>query len=168
MTTFLVHRAGAVVDRLPGPGGLRLRGLACCTVVGRDEVDRKVAIHTISPVWDGNEVWLITRRGGYLRRLPGGGTAHPCSPRLYLALVLFAGGIDSCAESASSSGSTGTAALMASHVEPRPSAGGSLLAPATGRGRPVRPTPRPSDRRPAGVRRWLLRPAQCLLRGRRP
>jgi cytochrome bd-type quinol oxidase subunit 2 len=28
-------------------------------VVGRDDADRDVAIRTISPVWDGNEVWLI-------------------------------------------------------------------------------------------------------------
>jgi len=28
-------------------------------VVGRDEAGRRVAIRTISPVWDGNEVWLI-------------------------------------------------------------------------------------------------------------
>jgi cytochrome d ubiquinol oxidase subunit II len=28
-------------------------------VVGRDETDRRVAINTIGPVWDGNEVWLI-------------------------------------------------------------------------------------------------------------
>ncbi|MBN2113108.1 MAG: cytochrome d ubiquinol oxidase subunit II [Acidimicrobiia bacterium] len=27
--------------------------------VGRDDLDRRVAIRTIGPVWDGNEVWLI-------------------------------------------------------------------------------------------------------------
>src|SRR5690606_39485274 len=28
-------------------------------VVGRTDNDRRVAINTIGPVWDGNEVWLI-------------------------------------------------------------------------------------------------------------
>jgi hypothetical protein len=27
--------------------------------VGRDDLDRRVAIRTIGPMWDGNEVWLI-------------------------------------------------------------------------------------------------------------
>src|SRR5690242_6256441 len=28
-------------------------------VVGRDEAGRDLAIRTIGPVWDGNEVWLV-------------------------------------------------------------------------------------------------------------
>ena len=27
--------------------------------VGRDDLERRVAINAIGPVWDGNEVWLI-------------------------------------------------------------------------------------------------------------
>ena len=27
--------------------------------VGRDDAERRVAINTIGPLWDGNEVWLI-------------------------------------------------------------------------------------------------------------
>ena len=27
--------------------------------IGRDETERRVAINTIGPWWDGNEVWLI-------------------------------------------------------------------------------------------------------------
>ena len=38
-------------------------------VVGRDETGGAVAINTIGPFWDGNEVWLIV------------GAARPCSPR---------------------------------------------------------------------------------------
>jgi cytochrome d ubiquinol oxidase subunit II len=29
-------------------------------VLGRDDVDRRVLINSIGPVWDGNEVWLVT------------------------------------------------------------------------------------------------------------
>jgi cytochrome d ubiquinol oxidase subunit II len=32
-------------------------------VVGRTETDRRVAINTIGPVWDGNEVWLLVAGG---------------------------------------------------------------------------------------------------------
>src|ERR1700722_18045316 len=33
------------------------------SVLSRDETDRRVMINTIGPVWDGNEVWLITAGG---------------------------------------------------------------------------------------------------------
>ena len=29
-------------------------------VLGKDNTDRRLAINTIGPVWDGNEVWLLT------------------------------------------------------------------------------------------------------------
>src|SRR2546428_8172918 len=31
--------------------------------VGRDDVERRMVIRTIGPVWDGNEVWLLTAVG---------------------------------------------------------------------------------------------------------
>ena len=40
-------------------------------VLGRTEDDRRVAAHTIGPVWDGNEVWLLVGRRRDLRRVPG-------------------------------------------------------------------------------------------------
>ena len=39
-------------------------------VVGRTDVERRVAINTIGPFWDGNEVWLVVGGGGHVRRLP--------------------------------------------------------------------------------------------------
>ncbi len=39
--------------------------------VGRDEIDRRVAINTIGPVWDGNEVWLLTAGGATFAAFPG-------------------------------------------------------------------------------------------------
>jgi cytochrome d ubiquinol oxidase subunit II len=38
--------------------------------VGRDEPERKVALGTIAPVWDGNEVWLILAGGATLAAFP--------------------------------------------------------------------------------------------------
>jgi len=38
--------------------------------VSRDDVDRRVAINTIGPVWDGNEVWLLTAGGATFAAFP--------------------------------------------------------------------------------------------------
>jgi cytochrome bd ubiquinol oxidase subunit II len=40
-------------------------------VVGRDEQGRRLAIHTIGPLWDGNEVWLIVAAAGTFAAFPG-------------------------------------------------------------------------------------------------
>ncbi len=39
-------------------------------VVGRDDVDRRVMINTIGPVWDGNEVWLLVAGGATFAAFP--------------------------------------------------------------------------------------------------
>jgi cytochrome d ubiquinol oxidase subunit II len=39
-------------------------------VLGRDNVDKRMMIHTIGPVWDGNEVWLITAGGAMFAAFP--------------------------------------------------------------------------------------------------
>ncbi len=38
--------------------------------LGRDDTDRRVIINTIGPVWDGNEVWLITAGGAMFAAFP--------------------------------------------------------------------------------------------------
>jgi cytochrome d ubiquinol oxidase subunit II len=38
--------------------------------VSRDEVDRRLTINTIGPVWDGNEVWLLTAGGATFAAFP--------------------------------------------------------------------------------------------------
>lgn len=38
--------------------------------VSRDDVDRRVCINTIGPVWDGNEVWLIVAGGATFAAFP--------------------------------------------------------------------------------------------------
>jgi cytochrome bd ubiquinol oxidase subunit II len=40
-------------------------------VLGRDQTDKRMIIHTIGPVWDGNEVWLLTAGGATFAAFPG-------------------------------------------------------------------------------------------------
>lgn len=39
-------------------------------VIGREEADRRVMINSIGPVWDGNEVWLLTAGGATFAAFP--------------------------------------------------------------------------------------------------
>lgn len=39
-------------------------------ILGRKEQDRRVMINTIGPVWDGNEVWLLTAGGAMFAAFP--------------------------------------------------------------------------------------------------
>ncbi|GAB2945325.1 cytochrome d ubiquinol oxidase subunit II [Micromonospora polyrhachis] len=39
-------------------------------VLGRDDRERRVMINTIGPVWDGNEVWLLTAGGAMFAAFP--------------------------------------------------------------------------------------------------
>jgi cytochrome bd ubiquinol oxidase subunit II len=43
---------------------------ALVRVLGRDEPSRGMVLHTIGPVWDGNEVWLITAAGAMFAAFP--------------------------------------------------------------------------------------------------
>ena len=43
---------------------------ALLRIVGRDEKGRRVLINTIGPVWDGNEVWLLTAGGATFAAFP--------------------------------------------------------------------------------------------------
>lgn len=45
--------------------GMLIRALA------RDDTDKRMIIHTIGPVWDGNEVWLLTAGGATFAAFPG-------------------------------------------------------------------------------------------------
>ncbi|GAA1394081.1 cytochrome d ubiquinol oxidase subunit II [Luteococcus peritonei] len=40
-------------------------------VLGRDDDERRVLVNTIGPVWDGNEVWLLTAGGAMFAAFPG-------------------------------------------------------------------------------------------------
>jgi cytochrome d ubiquinol oxidase subunit II len=46
-------------------------GVGCLLpIVARDDTQRRVAINTIGPVWDGNEVWLLTAGGATFAAFP--------------------------------------------------------------------------------------------------
>src|ERR1700681_1722739 len=47
--------------------------------VGRNDLERRITINTVGPVWEGNQVWLIV----------GGGCAFAAWPQLYA--VSFSG-----------------------------------------------------------------------------
>ena len=38
--------------------------------LGKDEIDRRIMVNTIGPVWDGNEVWLIVAGGATFAAFP--------------------------------------------------------------------------------------------------
>jgi cytochrome bd ubiquinol oxidase subunit II len=56
------------------------------TVVGRTDTERRVAINTIGPWWDGNEVWLVVAGAGTFAAFPG--WYATMFSALYLALLL--------------------------------------------------------------------------------
>jgi cytochrome bd ubiquinol oxidase subunit II len=55
--------------------------------IGRSETERRVAINTIGPWWDGNEVWLIVAGAAMFAAFPG--WYATMFSALYLALVLL-------------------------------------------------------------------------------
>jgi cytochrome d ubiquinol oxidase subunit II len=56
------------------------------TIVGRSDIERRVALNTIGPWWDGNEVWLIVAGAGMFAAFPG--WYATMFSALYLALLL--------------------------------------------------------------------------------
>src|SRR5271167_1215236 len=59
-------------------------------VLSRDDTTRRVMINTIGPVWDGNEVWLLTAGGATFAAFPGWYAAMFSAFYLPLLLVLVA------------------------------------------------------------------------------
>ena len=57
------------------------------SVVGRDDAERRAAINTIGPLWDGNEVWLIVAGAAMFAAFPG--WYATMFSGMYLALVLL-------------------------------------------------------------------------------
>ncbi len=58
--------------------------------VGRTEIDRRVAINSIGPVWDGNEVWLIVAGAGIFAAFPSWYATWFSAAYLALLLLLVA------------------------------------------------------------------------------
>jgi cytochrome d ubiquinol oxidase subunit II len=59
--------------------------------VAKDDLDRRVVINTIGPVWDGNEVWLLTAGGAIFAAFPH--WYATMFSGFYLALVLMLVGL---------------------------------------------------------------------------
>ncbi|HSK23626.1 MAG TPA: cytochrome d ubiquinol oxidase subunit II [Egicoccus sp.] len=59
-------------------------------VLAHDDVDRRVMINTIGPVWDGNEVWLLTAGGATFAAFPAWYATLFSSFYLPLLLILLA------------------------------------------------------------------------------
>lgn len=55
--------------------------------VGKDDQDRRVVINSIGPVWDGNEVWLLTAGGAIFAAFPN--WYATLFSGFYIALVLM-------------------------------------------------------------------------------
>jgi cytochrome d ubiquinol oxidase subunit II len=60
-------------------------------VVGHGEAERRAAINTIGPLWDGNEVWLVVAGAGMFAAFPG--WYATMFSALYLALALLLAGL---------------------------------------------------------------------------
>jgi cytochrome d ubiquinol oxidase subunit II len=59
-------------------------------VIGRGTAEKRAVIHTIGPVWDGNEVWLLTAGGATFAAFPGWYASLFSGFYLALFLILFA------------------------------------------------------------------------------
>ncbi len=59
-------------------------------ILGRKEKDRRVMINTIGPVWDGNEVWLLTAGGATFAAFPEWYSTLFSGAYLALLLILLA------------------------------------------------------------------------------
>ena len=42
----------------------------CCRSCANTETERKIALRSIGPVWDGNEVWLLVAGGATFAAFP--------------------------------------------------------------------------------------------------
>jgi cytochrome bd ubiquinol oxidase subunit II len=64
---------------------------ALLPVLGRNASDRHLMLRSIGPLWDGNEVWLITAAGAVFAAFPGWYATW--LPALYLPFVLVLAGL---------------------------------------------------------------------------
>src|SRR5579862_8205219 len=50
--------------------GLDLGAAILLPIIGRSDMDRRVILNTIGPVWEGNQVWLILGAGAIFAAWP--------------------------------------------------------------------------------------------------
>ena len=124
--------------------------------IGRNDLERRVLVNTIGPVWDGNEVWLIVAGAILFSAFPGWYATMFSS--LYLAMVillaaLMARGVSFEYQRKFDDPRWRSAWRWALTDRQRPHS----VPP---RGGPGRPAPRPAHQQFARVHRQLLRPAR--------
>ncbi len=128
------------------------------TIVGRTDIERRVALNTIGPFWDGNEVWLVVAGAGTFAAFPG--WYATMFSALYLALLLTLGRADGARRRVRIQGQEREPPL-ASYVEvvhdDRQPAD-----PAAARGRAGRSARRAADQPESRFHRQLRRPADPL------
>ena len=79
------------LDRLLRPRGLRLRRRhPAARRSAATSAEKRAIIHTIGPVWDGNEVWLLTAGGATFAAFPGWYASLFSGFYLALLLILLA------------------------------------------------------------------------------
>ena len=128
------------------------------TIVGRTDTERRVAINTIGPWWDGNEVWLIVAGAGTFAAFPG--WYATMFSALYLALLLVLAALIARGVAFEFQGKHDRPALARDvdvvHDDRQPAD------TAADRRRARRPAGRPADRLGPQLHRQLLRPADPL------
>ena len=113
--------------------------------VGTNDVERRVAINTIGPVWDGNEVWLIVAGAGMFAAFPDWYATMFSGFYVALVLLLVALIIRGVSfEFRAQLDNAGWHWLWDARRSPR-----QLPHPAARRGRPRQPPARRADRRTA-------------------
>ncbi|PCI78762.1 cytochrome d ubiquinol oxidase subunit II [Candidatus Aerophobetes bacterium] len=65
-------------------------GVGCLHLLGKTDLDRRIFLNAIGPVWDGNEVWLIIIFGGLFAGFPAV-YATLCSVFYSLIMAMIAG-----------------------------------------------------------------------------
>src|ERR1700690_3402769 len=83
----MVHSLGGIMGSLFHAGGFDLGVGMLQKFLGRNEAERGAIIRTIGPVWDGNEVWLVTAGGATFAAFPT--TYALMFSYLYSALLLL-------------------------------------------------------------------------------
>ena len=127
-------------------------------MIGRSETERRVAINTIGPWWDGNEVWLIVAGAAMFAAFPG--WYATMFSALYLALRAGAPGTVRARRLVRVSRQARECPLAQRLVvgaDDRERPG-----PTADRGRARRSPARPSDQPAPRLHRELLRPADRL------
>ena len=123
--------------------------------VGRNDVERRIAVNSIGPVWDGNEVWLIVAGAAIFAAFPSWYATMFSTFYLALLLVLVALIVRGVSfeyqpQDRRSALAVGLA-VVADHRQP--------LDPAAARHGARRPAPRAADRQGPQLHGHLRRPA---------